>query len=129
MFMTRDEPRSDTLDLRAALRAEIAAGAEDLCALKRWWRTPPDDRPPPPTTRSGLGDLPSAKLRATLLHLALAHVRRRLHLRTWKGRPVATLAAQAERLAEELRLDGLAVTAPALDQTWRGRLLVMLDRG
>jgi hypothetical protein len=130
MVIARHEPNNDLLDLRAALRAELAAGVEDLRALKRWWRTPPDERPAPPPTRSGLIDLPSAKLRATLLHLGLAHTRGRLHLRTWNGRPVATLAAQAQRLAHELAcLDQLLMTMPALDEAWRARLRVMLSRG
>jgi hypothetical protein len=125
MVITSHEPR-DPFDLRAALRAEIAAGAEDLRALKRWWRTPPDRRPEPPQTRSGLADVPSAKVRATLLHLALGHIRRRLHLRVWKGQAVATLEAQAQRLAAEL--DHLNYLAPALDEKWRARLEVMLGR-
>jgi hypothetical protein len=125
MVITSHEP--DLFDLRAALRAELAASAEDLRALKRWWRTPPDGRPAPPQTRSGLADVPSAKLRATLLHLALAHLRRRLHLRVWKGQPVATLDAQAERLATELGRLGFLM--PALDGEWRARLEVMLGRG
>ena len=113
--------------LREQLRAELAATAADLRLLKRWWRSPPDDRPPPPATRSGLASVRDAKLRATLLHLALAHSRRRLHLRTWRGEAVDTLAAQAQRLTDELaRLGKLLVSTPALDEPWRRRLEVML---
>jgi hypothetical protein len=130
MVITSHEPLNEPLDLNAALRTELAAGAEDLRALKRWWRTPPDERPVPPPTRSGLADVASAKLRATLLHLALAHTRRRLHLRTWNDRAVATPAEQAQRLAEELdRLDRFLVTVPVLDQEWRAQLRVILARG
>jgi hypothetical protein len=115
-------------DLREALRAELAASAEDLRTLKRWWRLPPAVRPDKaPATRSGLGDVRAAKRRATLLHLALAHGRRRLHLRVWHGHEVASLAAQAALLAEELgRLDKLLVTAAPLDEAWRARLRVIL---
>lgn len=112
-----------------ALRAEIAASAADLRALKRWWRLPPAERPAPPTTRSGLASVRDAKLRATLLHLALAHARRRLHARTWRGEAIASLEEQARRLTEELaRLGKLTVTTPALDEAWRARLEVMLRR-
>ncbi len=111
------------------LRAELAATAADLRVLKRWWRTPPDHRPEaPPPTHTGLG-LCAARLRATLLHLALAHTRRRLHLQVWKERRVGTLAEQAALLADELaRLDKLLITRPALDPTWRARLAVILGR-
>lgn len=130
MEMTTFEPTDDPGKLGAALRTELAATAKDLRALKRWWRSPPDGRPAPPPTSSGLEDVRSAKLRATLLHLALGHLRRRLHLRTWGGREVASLGAQAERLGAELaRLDHLLVTGPALDERWRVRLKAMLARG
>ena len=130
--MERMETSESTSDskvawLREQLRAELVATAADLRLLKRWWRSPPDDRPPPPATRSGLASVRDAKLRATLLHLALAHSRRRLHLRTWRGEAVDTLAAQAQRLGDELaRLGKLLVSTPALDEPWRRRLEVML---
>ena len=111
------------------LRAELAASAADLRALKRWWRLPPAERPAPPATRSGLAGVRDAKLRATLLHLALAHARRRLHARTWRGEAITSLEEQARRLGEELaRLGKLTVTTPALDEAWRARLEVMLQR-
>jgi hypothetical protein len=124
---SNESNESNETSLRAQLRAELAATAADLRLLKRWWRSPPDDRPPPPATSSGLASVRDAKLRATLLHLALAHSRRRLHLRTWRGEEVATLAAQAQRLTDELaRLGKLLVSTPALDEPWRRRLEVML---
>ena len=127
MEATESTTESNEAPLGIQLRAELAATAADLRLLKRWWRSPPDDRPPPPPTRSGLASVRDAKLRATLLHLALAHARRRLHLRTWRGEAVDTLAAQAQRLAGELaRLGKLLVSTPALDEPWRRRLEVML---
>ena len=127
MEATGSTTESNEAPLGIRLRAELAATAADLRLLKRWWRSPPDDRPPPPTTRSGLASVRDAKLRATLLHLALAHWRRRLHLRTWRGEAIDTLAAQAQRLSDELaRLGKLLVSTPALDEPWRRRLEVML---
>ena len=127
MEATESTTESNETPLRELLRAELAATAADLRLLKRWWRSPPDDRPPPPPTQSGLASVRDAKLRATLLHLALAHSRRRRHLRTWRGEEIVTLAAQAKRLADELaRLGKLLVSTPALDEAWRRRLEVML---
>ena len=113
--------------LREVLRRELAATAADLRLLKRWWRTRADAREKePPATHSGLG-LHGARRRATLLHLALAHSRRRVHLRVWNDRPVASLAEQAALLADELdQLDRLLVSRPALDEAWRARLKVIL---
>ena len=125
LALTNDD---SIFDLREAVRAELAASAADLRVLKRWWRLPPAERPKtPPPTRSGLGDVRAARRRATLLHLALAHGRRRLHLRVWHGQEVASLAAQAALLADELgRLDKLVVTTAPLDEAWRARLRVIL---
>jgi len=112
------------------LRAALADCAQDLRALKRWWRQPPVERPAPPPTRSGLTHIASAKRRATLLHLALAHLRGRMHLRTWRGREVTSPADQAARLAEDLRCLDLALAeVPVLDREWQHRLKVMLARG
>ena len=113
--------------LRDDLRTELAQAAADLRLLKRWWRSPPAERPAPPATQSGLATVREAKLRATLLHLALAHSRRRLHLHTWRGDAIDSLTSQAKALAAELaRLGKLSVSTPALEPAWRARLEVML---
>ena len=110
-------------DLRALLRAELAAGADDLRTLKRWWRTPRAERSvDPPATLAGLS-FPCTRLRVTLLHLALAHLRGRQHLRVWQGEPVPTLAAQAAVLADALaRIEKQLTAVPVLDEVWRARL-------
>jgi hypothetical protein len=80
--------------IRDILRVEIHATADEIRRLKRWWRTPPDGRPEPPTTRFALH--PSRR-RATLLCMAMAHSRGRIHLRS-----TASLEQQAAQLLEAL---------------------------
>jgi len=81
-------------EFRDIIRAEIHATADEIRRLKRWWRTPPDDRPEPPATRFALH--PSRR-RATLLCMAMAHSRGRIHLRS-----MASIEQQAAQLREAL---------------------------
>lgn len=73
---------SPMTEIRAMIRADIHATADEIRQLKRWWRTPPDRRPEPPTTRFALC---SSRRRATLLCMVMAHSRGRLHLRSMAG--------------------------------------------
>ena len=92
---------------RDIIRAEIMSTAVELRELKRWWRTPIDARPERPTTRFALQP---SKRRATLLCMAMAHSRGRIHA---KG---GTDEAQEAELVEALsEMDRMKVQTPLLD--------------
>jgi hypothetical protein len=92
---------------RDIIRAEILSTAVEIRELKRWWRTPIDARPERPATRFAL--LPS-KRRATLLCMAMAHSRGRIHA---KG---GTAEEQEAELVEALAaMDRMKVQTPLLD--------------
>jgi hypothetical protein len=96
---------------RDIIRAEIASTAIEIRALKRWWRTPMDTRPERPPTRFALD---SSKRRATLLCMAMAHSRGRIHA---KG---GTESEQEAELVEELaEMDRMKVQTPLLDASVR----------
>jgi len=98
-------------EIRKAIRAEIHATADELRALKRWWRTPADARPEPPTTRHALHPL---KRRATLLCMVMAHSRGRVH------RAAGTLAEQHATVVEALaEMDRMKLQTPLLDASLR----------
>ena len=96
---------------RDIIRAEILSTAVEIRGLKRWWRTPIDARPERPPTRFALQP---SKRRATLLCMAMAHSRGRIHA---KG---GTEAEQAAELVEALAaMDRMKVQTPLLDASVR----------
>jgi len=107
--------------LRDILRIEIHATADELRALKRWSRTPPDDRPAPPGARFPLH---LSRRRATLLCMAMAHSRGRIHQHA-----TASLEAQALELVEALdAMDAMKQQTPLLDSRIREAARAILAR-
>jgi len=107
--------------IRDIIRAEIHATADDIRRLKRWWRTPPDERAGPPEVRFALHP---AKRRATLLCMAMAHSRGRIHLRSLGG-----LDEQAAHLVAALdEMDQMKRQTPLLDAGLREAARAILAR-
>jgi hypothetical protein len=96
---------------RDIIRVEILSTALEIRGLKRWWRTPVDLRPERPPTRFALQP---SKRRATLLCMAMAHSRGRVHI--WGS----TVEAQEAELLEALgEMDRMKVQTPLLDASVR----------
>ena len=107
---------------RDIIRAEIQSTAIELRELKRWWRTPIEERRERPSTRFALHP---SKRRATLLCMAMAHSRGRIHA---KG---GTVAEQEVELVEALAaMDRMKVQTPLLDASVRdaARAILALRR-
>ena len=105
---------------RDIVRAEIHATADEIRALKRWWRTPPEQRPGRPATRFAIGP---SKQRATLLCMVMAHRRGRIHLQS------TTLADQETRLREALDvMDRMTIQTPLLEAHLREAARAILVR-
>lgn len=106
---------------RDVIRAEIHATADEIRRLKRWTRTPPDERPERPVTRFALYPL---KQRATLLCMAMAHSRGRIHLRS-----LGQVEAQEARLIEALdAMDRMQRQTALLDAALREAARAILAR-
>lgn len=104
--------------IRELIRTEILSTADELRQLKRWWRTPPDARPDRPATRFALE---LSKRRATLLCMAIAHSRGRIHRRG------ATAVEQAAQLGEALdAMDRMKVQTALLDARLREAVRAIL---
>lgn len=105
-------------ETRDMIRAEIRATADEIRRLKRWSRTPPDRRPEPPATRFAL--VPSRR-RATLLCMAMAHSRGRIHLSS-----SASVEQQAAQLLEALDAMECVKQSPLFDTALRAAARAIL---
>jgi hypothetical protein len=108
-------------DLRALIRAEIAATVHDLRVLKPWTRLPRQDRGARPDTRF---DLITTKARATLLCTIIAHSRGRIH----RCAAHDGLAAQAAMIETHLAALEAGRGLPLLDANIRAAARVILAR-